>query len=511
MPHDIDEGYNASDEDVYVVGPEGHYVSDMHGCTNDTSHVKRKRPADKGYDSVKRDFESTHFKCGSVFYTQSALTGQWKPQGKSDFITENEQTQYEELVFDKRSKKQGAQLTSKCFVHTWLKDEQMRIYAAAVCLPPPRDVPRGVFNLWAGFPATKVTLPPTFNATDFEQRYERIRDHLLAVAGDDPLCFEYLQNWVAWIIQMPGHKTGIMPIVRSPEKGVGKGVFGDILIALIGQQYCLKTDNPHKELFGNFNSALDNKLLVIFDESSQQVLSHMMEELKSKITEGTHNISRKFSHMEESSPSYLNFVMFTNRHIAWEHNDRRPLFLSMSARLKGNYDHHKAVEASLKDPAFMRYAFDKFAARDLTSFQLERDRPVTQLHRSMEARHAPTEVQFLIDFGFFKGRFNSPTTGKEFTTETCVSASDLYAEYGDFMKKHEYKVMTSHAFGCRMNDMVNDGIRGIRKRRTKRGYEYCIHVPQFKEWLKENNYWTEEGQVDDTPMERMIGYQATTT
>jgi hypothetical protein len=113
------------------------------------------------------------------------------------------------------------------------------------------------------------------------------------------------------------------------------------------------------------------------------------------IIESTQNINGKFQHMEEGSPSFVNFVMLTNRNICREHNDRRPLYLAMSQRFKGNYEHFNAIGTSLKDRQFVRYLFNYFATHDITQFHLEKDRPITQLHRSMEARATPIEVTIL--------------------------------------------------------------------------------------------------------------------
>lgn len=470
-------------------------------------HTASRKHDSKDYDSVKDRFERSNFKCKSAFFCLHRGTGKWDRYNKSDFITKEEHVQYEETVYDRRTKKtgEGGSLVNKSFVTAWMKDERIRKYDSVLCLPPPHQVDEHVFNLWTGFPIMKIPLP--LDVDCFKPDLDRILDHLLAVASDDQHCFQYLLNWVASIIQRPGIKTGIMPIIKSVEKGVGKGVFGKIVTSIIGEQYCFKTDNPQKELFGNFNMGLKDKLFVIFDESSQAVLAPMIEELKSKITESTQNINGKFRDMEESSPSFVNFVMFTNRNIAWEHNDRRPLYLCMNPRFKGNYDHFKKIDLSLRDPSFIRYLFHYFHSRDLSAFELEKDRPVTQLHRSMEARCTPIEMQFMIDFGFWKQRFIDSRTGREFTTETSIKASLLYDFYKDFTKEHkEFKPMTSTMFGNRMRELIEDGMLGIKKKHTKRGTDYCIDVKVFKEWLKSQNYMS----ADEGESEREMESESTT-
>lgn len=461
----------------------------------------------KDYDSVKERFERDHFKCKSAFFCLQPTNGKWERYSKNDFITKEEHVQYEEMVFDRRYKnKKNGCLATKCFVTAWVKDETIRQYNAVMCLPPPLPVPHNVFNTWTGFP---IKNRYELKGGDlYTEPMNRVLDHFKAVAADDEQCYQFLLNWIAFIVQRPGTKTGIILIIKSVEKGVGKGIFATIIRALFGDVYCFMSDDPAKELFGEFNIGLKDKLFVVFDESSQQMLSKMVESLKSKITETTQNVNGKYLHMEEGSPSFLNFVMLTNRNIVWEHNDRRPLYLAMSPRLKGS-DHFQEVVKSLNDPYFVRHLFDYFERRDLSQFQLERDRPITDLHRNMEARCTPHEVQFLIDFVIQKQNYMNKETGKELLSHGWVKAHELHGFYKDFTKDYkEFKALPLIVFGMRIGELMREGMKGVEKKVTKRGSYYGFNLSEFKLWLKSQNYYCEEGEVESEPMPLMhVGFR----
>ena len=222
----------------------------------------------------------------------------------------------------------------KRFVDIWICDEEMRQYDSVQCLPPPLKCSSDVFNRWEGYAQEKITPPGNNYRMD-----ERILDHLLAMAGDDDCVYNYILNWIASIIQFPGTKTKIMLIVMSPEKGTGKGIFGQLLQSLFGMEYCLHKSNPIRELFGNFNTALNDKLLVSIDELNQKTMDDICEDLKSLVTEPYQNINAKYQSLDESRPSFTNVIIFTNRFLKSEHGDRRPVYLCTSNRLKGNTHH----------------------------------------------------------------------------------------------------------------------------------------------------------------------------
>lgn len=463
-----------------------------HVSSNDSSpafkRVRRNDPRD--YASVKQLFERTHFKCNSTFYALNS-DDKWVAFGQVPFKTAFEHIQYDE------PRKGGAE--TKCFIATWFKDDLMRRYDKVACLPEPLPVKKGTFNLWNGLPLSHLPHSNEAERLYFKEDLDRVIDHILAVAGDNKVYQQFVLHWIASIIQFPGNKTKIILIIKSVEKGVGKGVFKDILWALLGgRDYCYHTEDPGKQLCGGFNNTLRDKLLITLDEPSQGIIAPIVEALKSMVTEPTQNIRALYKEMDEGMPSFSNFVMLTNRDINWEHNDRRPLFLEVSDRFKGKQDEHfTPLYGSLKDERFCRVLYEYFHEMDISKVILERDRPITELQRVNEARSCPLEIQFLIHFGWFDRMFVDTATGYD-KVELKVLGKELHQEYMRFVESHrDFKPLNAIQFGIRLKERVREGMEGLIKGKDHRGITYTFQVKVLKKWLVKNNYYDDEKLAND--------------
>lgn len=437
------------------------------------------------YDDIKPAFELYNFKCKDVFYHYNESTCTWQVYAANNFKVLHGNVIYVEWVMRKNKGK----LEEMKFVDKWLADPGMRQYNAVRCLPPPLSADGNVFNRWEGF---AIESHP---AVDEEERellqptFDKVLDHLLAVAGDDLMCNQYLLNWIASIVQQPGVKTKIIPIIMSNEKGTGKGMFGQLMAALFGEEYCLNTSNPARELFGNFNTGLRDKVFVSIDEINQKILNSIIEDLKSLITEPTQNINMKYERLDENRPSFVNVCLFTNRYLKWEHSDRRPMFFNMSKRLKGDTAHFDTIGVAMKNKRVIRMLYEFFKGRNLSACNLERDRPVTELHRDMEQSGTPHEITFLVEMGFtVNRRFFDHNHNLVGITEW--RATEMYQDFiGHFASHRDYKPPTNTAFGMRISTLIKyEGMKGIEKRRDKVGAVYRIDVALLKAWLEENNY-----------------------
>lgn len=444
----------------------------------------------RDYESVKDRFELTNFKCNSQFYSLNC-DNKWVTYNQTSFRTKSEHIQHDEEVFDKRSKCYVTE--TKCFVSKWFKDDRIRMYNKVQCLPPPLHCDSGTFNLWNGFTVSHLSPCTPDEVIEFKNALDTILDHLKAVAGDNDICYQYLIHWISSIIQLPGTKTKIMPVIKSVAKGAGKGAFKDIMVAMIGADYCYHTSDPNKQVFGNFNNTLRDKLFLSFDEADRSNLAPIMEALKSLITESTQNIRSLYKEMDESSPSFVNVVLLTNQDISWEHNDRRPVYFDMTDRFKGNNDHFTLIYKSLANKRFVRRLYEYFTSIDITHVILEQSRPVTELQRAMEARSSPIEIQFLIHFGFYDRWFINAVTGQDKTEDVKIQGKDLHTQYMRFVENHkDYKPLNAVQFGHKLNDKMREGMSGCSKASNKYGVVYVFKTREFKHWLIKNNYYTDE-------------------
>lgn len=53
-------------------------------------------------------------------------------------------------------------------------------------------------------------------------------------AGNDEIVYKYILNWLAWIVQNIGEKTGVAPILIEMQ-GIGKTMFTNIICELFAR------------------------------------------------------------------------------------------------------------------------------------------------------------------------------------------------------------------------------------------------------------------------------------
>ena len=83
------------------------------------------------------------------------------------------------------------------------------------------------------------------------------------ICSDDNELFTYVIGWIATMIQNPGVKNETALILKGLQ-GVGKNRFTDILCELLAG-YSERNINDIEELTGNFNSNVENKMLLILN------------------------------------------------------------------------------------------------------------------------------------------------------------------------------------------------------------------------------------------------------
>lgn len=150
---------------------------------------------------------------------------------------------------------QGRDLTADKF---WLSHRDRREYLGGVVFNPGREVADGEYNLWGGFAVEPVE--GTWGCG-----WEIYRDHLFEdVCGRDERIFWWMIGWMAHRVQRPW-EVPESAVVLIGERGDGKSSVFKILGRLFGRHYMTIT-NP-RQLMGNFNAHLMDKVLVLADEA----------------------------------------------------------------------------------------------------------------------------------------------------------------------------------------------------------------------------------------------------
>ena len=114
-------------------------------------------------------------------------------------------------------------------------------------------VPEGYYNCWQGL----AIEPGDGNA--HEPLLAHIRDHITQNDKDH----HWFMTWSAALVQVPGRKSKTSTTIKG-DQGSGKTVLGDYFCAIFGPA-AIKVANP-RIIAGQFNDAIQNRVLVIFQE-----------------------------------------------------------------------------------------------------------------------------------------------------------------------------------------------------------------------------------------------------
>ena len=152
-----------------------------------------------------------------------------------------------------------------------------------------------------------------------------LREHLLhAVCGGSVDQFEYLQNWIAHLVQHPDEKPGVA-LVLSGGKGWGKSIVFESLARAVGVHAMTLGNNL--QLTGRFNGHLETCLLAVAEESFFSG-SHTEEgPLKHLITDRSTTVEKKGVDAR-TGDSYVRVVLITNENwAAPASSDERRFFI----------------------------------------------------------------------------------------------------------------------------------------------------------------------------------------
>lgn len=186
----------------------------------------------------------------------------------------------------------------------WLKSKKRREYEGIIFAPNYTNP--NFFNVWRGF---SVGLPKGDPTPDAQRSVDYILEHIREnVCGGNPEWARWVIGFFAHIVQFPERKPTVALVLRG-KKGVGKNVITECVGRLLGNHYILAANRRY--LSGNFNSHLENKLLLVLDEAYWSGDKASEGILKDLITGSTQQIERK-GHDSYTVANLMRIVIFGN-------------------------------------------------------------------------------------------------------------------------------------------------------------------------------------------------------
>jgi hypothetical protein len=263
---------------------------------------------------------------------------------------------YENMVYYKieKNNKINSERTYN-FISSWLRNNNnQKCYEDIECYPPGTKCPKEHFNSWIPFKMETIKIyTPTPDALEIILR------HIKILCDNDETVYDYLIKWIAQMIQYPAIKS-ICPILISKE-GAGKGTLIYLLKQMLGNNKVFESENPTRDVWGEFNGKMVNTFLVNLNELSKKDTIASEGLIKTLITEPKITINTKGVGQYEIN-SYHRFIITTNKSepIKTTNDDRRKLIIRSSDEKCGNKIYFNELYSLISDVNVVKTCYEYF-------------------------------------------------------------------------------------------------------------------------------------------------------
>lgn len=298
---------------------------------------------------------------------------------------------YEALTFTTvKRKADGTEIEEQVpFPPAWTTDNAKKQYRFSGDYPPPAIVPPDTFNTWVYSPYHDCVLTEAMKRPQILQRF------LDLLAANCSMCQVSIQIqlvFLAHMVQEPGDKPGIALIYQGGE-GTGKSLMGNYFMNLIGKNRsvaCRATD-----ALTNFNSIIDGKLLVLFDEilAGKEASAEINNQLKSIITDKHLSINEKHRKQKQVD-SYHRIICTTNEPVIMN-TERRPQYMKSNLSLRANAALCAQLFKDMEDPEGLRFIYHYLQHFDIGATGIDIHKPPSnQYTEGVKQARDPT-LQFM--------------------------------------------------------------------------------------------------------------------
>ncbi|AXI54983.1 hypothetical protein C1J05_11220 [Sulfitobacter sp. JL08] len=282
----------------------------------------------------------------------------------------------------------------------WLVHPERSWYRGTI-LAPNGPVPDGYLNLWRGY-----GVKPKEGPCDLILNH--IRD---VICAGDVQTYEYNLDWIALKVQQPERVMGTMPILISAQ-GAGKGIiFDDLMMRIFGQHGVVIEDSS--QLIGKFNKHLMDACYVFADECFFVGDRRGAQKLKRRVTGKTILLEAKGVDTI-TVLSALGIVAATNEEHALdvEVKERRYIVQRCNDDRRGDRAYFEALAGHIQGDGAAHF-LDKMLKRDVSAFDPEHDRPLTDdtiKQRELSLHGIHRFWAEVVEEGLFPIRPDTPTT-----------------------------------------------------------------------------------------------------
>eukprot|EP00965_Chrysotila_dentata_P031128 1036986-Pleurochrysis_carterae.AAC.1 len=199
-------------------------------------------------------------------------------------------------------------------------------FSASGAYPPPLKTPPDTYNTWRPF--AYESFPIDDINTD-------------GIVGDSRESVQFMLYWFYTLLHHPATKCHRIPLITTVQ-GTGKNSILKLISTLLGGNKLFRCEDSN-QIFGSFNSLLENSYMVALSEFDHADLQRMGR-LKHLASEDYITINQK-GVPARVVPSYHRFIILTNAGsqsgcspVSIEQNERRFVAFNGSSRNASNHD-----------------------------------------------------------------------------------------------------------------------------------------------------------------------------
>ena len=265
---------------------------------------------------------------------------------------------------------------------------------------PKSTAPYGTFNLFQGFEVDKHEdyneKVDSLSKEELESELEFVFQHIRNIMGSDKTdeLTDFFLKYMAHLIKYPNVIPRVAWFIHGQE-GSGKNQLLNLFTQIIGGEYGVSTTNGNN-IFGQFNSQLNHKIIVNFNEVSN--VHTYIEDIKSVITDETINTTKKGKEVKTYRNVSRVFFFGNNANkVPIGYSDRRWIVCETGIA-------HKSIEGyntKLAEQVSSLY-IQKCMKRYLTEFvkvdkyeKFEDTRPLTDSYYNIRSLGIPYQHRFI--------------------------------------------------------------------------------------------------------------------
>lgn len=454
------------------------------------------------YESLKYRFEQNNFFAADdvVYYCEDKFS--IRQYSKTDF-----QNKYEHLWFEGVDK--DGEPTKLKFITAWMTDVNKRAYNTVGLYPPGcEEVPidpenpnntKYFYSKWKGFRAEHI-IP---DGKDYADEVNVIRDHTLYLCNGNTEYRDFLERCIKHILVYPGKKIDMVIAFKALQGGEGKNTWWEIHKEIFGSQYCVSTQNPERDWFGDFNELLRDKIWVHMEEMSKDVLRRHKKQFLGYITSKLDTINLKGG-KKISIPSYCNyFITFNNEGLDMFPGLKRRLFvheMNMDTVIHNRVYYDKLYHL-MKKPQAIRAYYDWLMSNvSIDEFKPVECRPMTPyMDRLFSKDELPRDrvEQYIQD------KFVELFQDKFHPNKNTIRVMEWYVEYKERLKQDNAMqyLLNIQRFSQRLTELfdVNEGmekktVKGVAT--IKYDIDTVIQSMSRKNWFKLTDLGFDEDYMD---------------